>query len=199
MSIVRHVGDVDWAYGLSKDLLATALPRRWAHTQGVAERAESLTPVLGADTDTLIAAALLHDIGYAPELVDTGMHQLDGARYLRDVAGAEDRLCRLVAYHSCAENEARERELLATLAAEFHAERPDLARALTYCDMTTGPDGRHLDVRDRLAEIHARYGRDHVVSRSITAATSCIVSSVRAVEAALSGTLRTSPEARRTE
>ncbi|MBB6345513.1 putative nucleotidyltransferase with HDIG domain [Nonomuraea muscovyensis] len=193
------MGDVDWAYGLAKDLLATALPRRWAHTQGVAERAESLAPVLGADTDTLIAAALLHDIGYAPDLVDTGMHQLDGARYLRDVAGAGDRLCRLVAYHSCAENEARERELLATLAAEFEAERPDLARALTYCDMTTGPDGRHLDVRDRLAEIHARYGRDHVVSRSITAATSCIVSSVRAVEAALSGTLRTSPEARRTE
>lgn len=185
MSMVWLVGQVEWAYGLAKDLLATALPRRWAHTQGVAERAESLAGILGADTDTLIAAALLHDIGYAPDLVDTGMHQLDGARYLRNVVGAEGLLCRLVAYHSCADNEARERDLLDVLAAEFAAERPDLARALTYCDMTTDPDGRHLDVRDRLAEIHSRYGSDHVVSRSIMAATPCIVSSVRAVEAAL--------------
>ncbi|MBN6056402.1 HD domain-containing protein [Nonomuraea sp. RK-328] len=185
MSIVWLVGQVEWAYGLAKDLLATALPRRWAHTQGVAERAKSLAGILGAETDTLIAAALLHDIGYAPDLVDTGMHQLDGARYLRDVVGAEGRLCRLVAYHSCADNEARERSLFDVLAAEFDAERPDLARALTYCDMTTDPDGRHLDVRDRLAEIHSRYGADHVVSRSITAATPCIMSSVREVEAAL--------------
>jgi hypothetical protein len=42
-----------------------------------------------------------------------------------------------------------------------------------------------VDVRDRLAEIHSRYGPEHVVSRSISDATPCIVSSVRAVEAAL--------------
>ncbi|MEV1239470.1 HD domain-containing protein [Nonomuraea sp. NPDC049750] len=180
------MGDVDWAYGLAKDLLEAKLPRRWAHTQGVAEQAETLTCILGPETDTLIAASLLHDIGYAPDLVDTGMHQLDGARFLRDVAGAEDRLCRLVAYHSCADNEARQRDLFDVLAAEFDQERPELAEALTYCDMTTDPDGRHLDVRERLAEIHSRYGPEHVVSRSIIAATPCIVSSVRAVEAALS-------------
>lgn len=184
--IVNHVGQVEWAYGLAKDLMKAELPRRWAHTQGVAEQAECLASILGADTDTLIAACLLHDIGYAPDLIDTGMHQLDGARYLRDVAGADERLCRLVAYHSCADNEARQRDLFDVLAKEFDQERPDLARALTYCDMTTGPDGRHLDVRDRLAEIHSRYGPEHVVSRSIAAATPCIVSSVRAVEAALS-------------
>ena len=34
-------------------------------------------------TDDLVAAAWLHDIGYAPELVETGFHPLDGARYLR--------------------------------------------------------------------------------------------------------------------
>ncbi|MFI9843998.1 HD domain-containing protein [Nonomuraea sp. NPDC051941] len=180
------MGHADWAHDLAKELLETTLPRRWAHTQGVAEQAASLTPILGGEADTLIAAALLHDIGYAPDLVDTGMHQLDGARYLRDVVGADDRLCRLVAYHSCADNEARQRDLLAVLTAEFRQEQPDLAQALTYCDMTTDPDGRHLDVEDRLAEIHSRYGRDHVVSRSISAATPCIVSSVRAVEAALS-------------
>ncbi|NBE99992.1 HD domain-containing protein [Nonomuraea sp. KC401] len=186
MPIVSPVGHSEWAYALAKDLLETTLPRRWAHTQGVAEQAESLAPILGADADTLLAACLLHDIGYAPDLVDTGMHQLDGARYLRNVAGADERLCRLVAYHSCADNEARQRDLFDVLAKEFDQERPDLARALTYCDMTTDPDGRHLDVLDRLAEIHARYGPEHVVSRSITDATPCIVSSVRSVEAALS-------------
>ncbi|GAA3127405.1 HDIG domain-containing protein [Nonomuraea salmonea] len=183
--IVGRVGHSEWAYGLAKDLLETTLPRRWAHTQGVAEQAESLAGVLGAETDTLIAACLLHDIGYAPDLVSTGMHQLDGARYLRDVAKADEQLCRLVAYHSCADNEARQRDLLDVMVKEFEQERTDLARALTYCDMTTGPDGRHLDVLDRLAEIHSRYGPEHVVSRSITDATPCIVSSVRSVEAAL--------------
>lgn len=182
---MNRVGQTEWAYGLAKDLLETSLPRRWAHTQGVAEQGERLASILGADSDLLIAACLLHDIGYAPDLVNTGMHQLDGARYLRDVAKADERLCRLVAYHSCADNEARQRDLLDVLVKEFDQERADLARALTYCDMTTGPDGRHLDVLDRLAEIHSRYGPEHVVSRSITDATPCIVSSVRSVEAAL--------------
>jgi len=30
--------------------------------------------------------------------------------------------------------------------------------ALIYCEMTTGPDGLHLPVGQRLAEIRARYG-----------------------------------------
>ena len=55
-----------------------------AHVQGVAARARGLAPVLGADADLLEAAAWLHDIGYAPGLAATGLHQLDGARYLRD-------------------------------------------------------------------------------------------------------------------
>ncbi|WP_248965083.1 hypothetical protein [Sphaerisporangium perillae] len=67
----------------------------------------------------------------------------------------DERLCRLVAHHSCAVNEAAERGLLDVLQAEFSQERPELVKALTYCDMTTGPDGRHLNVRDRLAEIHS--------------------------------------------
>ncbi|MEU7890713.1 HD domain-containing protein [Microbispora bryophytorum] len=174
-----------WARDLAERLLAKPLPRRWAHTQGVAARAVSLAPILGDEADTLAAAAYLHDIGYSPELVDTGFHPLDGARYLRDVAGADEHLCRLVAHHSCAVNEATERDLYDALSKEFAPERRELADALTYCDMTTGPDGQHLDVHDRLAEIHARYGPDHLVSRSITASTPCIHAAVRAVEAAL--------------
>ncbi|WP_245647300.1 HD domain-containing protein [Microtetraspora niveoalba] len=175
----------EWARDLARQLLEKPLPRRWAHTQGVAARAASLAPILRDDTDTLTAAAYLHDIGYSPELVDTGFHPLDGARYLRDVAQADETLYRLVAHHSCAVKEATERGLFDVLTKEFAPERPDLMDALTYCDMTTGPDGRHLDVAERLAEIHSRYGPEHLVSRSITASTPCIHAAVQAVKAAL--------------
>ena len=69
-----------WAEHLARTLLQEPLPRRWAHVQGVAARACSLAPVLGADADLLEAAAWLHDIGYAPDLAVTGLHALDGAR-----------------------------------------------------------------------------------------------------------------------
>ena len=91
-----------WAEGLARTLLERALPRRWAHVQGVAARARSLAPTTGEDAELLEAAAWLHDIGYAPGLTLTGLHQLDGARYLRDAQHADALLCRLVAHHSCA-------------------------------------------------------------------------------------------------
>ncbi|MEU4223899.1 hypothetical protein AB0F17_06375 [Nonomuraea sp. NPDC026600] len=47
-------------------------------------------------------AVSLHDLGYAPDLVETGFHPLDGASYLRDAVKADDTLYRLVAHHSCA-------------------------------------------------------------------------------------------------
>ena len=65
----------------------------------------------GEDAELVEAAAWLHDIGYAPDLHDTGFHPLDGARYLRDVEGADPLLCRMVAHHSCALTEAEERGL----------------------------------------------------------------------------------------
>ena len=156
----------DWAEATARRLLAKQLPRRWAHTQGVAAAARVLAPVLGRDGDLLTAAAWLHDIGYAPGVADTGFHPLDGARHLRDAEGASAMLCRLVAHHSCAINEAAERGLACELAAEFRPARRDLADALTYCDMTTSPDGQRLRVGQRLAEIRARYGPDHLVSRT---------------------------------
>ncbi|MGW5689266.1 HD domain-containing protein [Nonomuraea sp. NPDC003754] len=179
------MGQAEWARDLAQRLLEPTLPRRWAHTQGVAGRAASLVPILSDEADTLIAAAYLHDIGYAPDLVDTGFHPLDGARYLRDVIKADDALCRLVAHHSCAVNEALNRNLYDALTSEFDEERPELVEALTYCDMTTGPDGRHLEVAERLAEIHSRYGPEHLVSRSIATSTPSILAAVKAVEAAL--------------
>jgi hypothetical protein len=110
---------------------------------------------------------LLHDIGYAPDLIDTGFHPLDGARYLSDTVQASDMLCRLVAHHSCALIEADERGLAAQLSLEFEPARSDLTDALIYCDMTTGPDGQRMHVEQRLADIRARHGPEDRVSRAL--------------------------------
>jgi hypothetical protein len=167
-----------WAEDLARTLLEDTLPRRWAHVQGVAARARSLAPAFPADKRLLEAAAWLHDIGYVPELAQTGLHALDGARYLRDVQHATPMLCRLVAHHSCAVIEAEERELAHVLRREFELPSAPLADALTFCDMTTSPDGEPMNVDRRLAEILHRYGSEHLVSRSIRRAAPMILRAV---------------------
>ena len=49
--------------------------------------------------------------------------------------------------------------------------------------MTTSPDGEHVQVHNRLAEIHDRYGPDHLVSRSMRRATPFILEAVGQVRA----------------
>lgn len=161
---------ITWARELAEQLLSEPLPRRWAHSQGVGRRGEALADILGDDAEILAAAAWLHDIGYAPELVKTGMHQLDGARYLRDVAGADPCICALVAHHTCACIEARYRGLHAELEAEFPPVGGLLADALTFCDMSTTPDGELTEATDRLAEILERYGDGTLVFDTMTEA-----------------------------
>ena len=181
-----------WAEDLARALLQEPVPRRWAHVQGVAAQARNLAPVLGADADLLEAAAWLHDIGYAPGLAVTGLHALDGARYLRDAQHAGTILGRLVAHHSCAIIEAGERGLADVLSLEFEPAPHAPSSVLTYCDMTTSPDGEPVPVDRRLAEIHHRYGPGHLVSRSIQRATPMILRAVEQVQdrAARSAQLR---------
>src|SRR5687767_3842557 len=101
------VTDSDWARLMAGDLLTSTLPKRWHHVQGVAARAESL----GTHARTpLIASAWLHDIGYAPALLETGFHPIDGARHLRR-EGVDEAIVNLVAHHSCAHVEAGLRHL----------------------------------------------------------------------------------------
>jgi hypothetical protein len=90
-------------------------------------------------------------------------------------------LCRLVAHHSCAIIEAGERGLADVLNLEFEPAPYALSSALTYCDMTTSPDGEPVPVEQRLAEIHDRYGQGHLVSRSIQRATPMILLAVEQV------------------
>ena len=140
------------------------LGHRWKHVRSVAALAQVVGQAFGEDEDVLIAAAYLHDIGYSPELANTGFHPLDGARYLR--AEREPRLASLVAHHSGARNEAELRGFDDFLV-EFPFEGTELDEALTYCDLTTGPDGRRVTLEDRVGEIQERYGAEHVVSRAI--------------------------------
>jgi HD superfamily phosphodiesterase len=183
------MGDVvGYARTTAQHLLGNALPMRWAHVRAVGAKADAVAghPGLIGEPDraSLAAAAWLHDIGYAPGLVDTGFHPLDGARWLR-ANGVDGRVSALVANHSCALIEADERGLAAALADEFPAERSIVAEVLVYCDLTTGPDGRSLDVVDRLADIRSRYGRRSVVGRFVDRAEAELISTVRRIEARL--------------
>ncbi|MGE6749564.1 HD domain-containing protein [Streptomyces niveus] len=176
-----NTGLVEWAFPIAEGLLADPLPRRWAHSQGVAERACLLAPILGTDADLMEAAAVLHDIGYAPDLAKTGFHPLDGARYLRDVEHADERLVRLVAHHSCAWMEAEARGMRDELEAEFPREVPHLADALCYCDMSTTPDGTPTNPVDRVNEIVSRYGDSSLIGTFIRRAEPEILSATARV------------------
>lgn len=154
---------VQSARALAEGLLAGALPRRWRHVQGVARRAALAASLLPeSERDLLVAAALLHDIGYAPDIAVTGFHPLDGARFLSR-RGESERLCALVAHHSCAYREAELRGLSAELAAWTDEETP-LRDALWWADMTTTPDGEPTNVHDRIEEIQKRYGPEDLVT-----------------------------------
>lgn len=149
---------------LAHDHLADPLPRRWHHVQAVADEAHWLADAVGCDLTTLACAAWLHDIGYAPHLVDTGFHPLDGARFLRR-AGWPDDICNLVAHHSCARVEANERNIGRELLAEFTDTPTPERDALWTADATTGPDGQRMTLDQRVHEVVERYGTDHLVAR----------------------------------
>lgn len=153
------------ARGLAKKLLRKELPERWLHTQGVASRAaEFATTVAPEDRSVLIAAAWLHDIGYASAVQDTGFHPLDGGLYLL-VDGWDDRLAALVAHHSGARFVPVERGF-GLMMAEFDFEDDAVSDALTYADQTVGPNGRRMTVPYRIAEAITRHGPDSPNARA---------------------------------
>ncbi|WP_369373454.1 HD domain-containing protein [Promicromonospora sp. Populi] len=153
---------------------------RLAHSIGVGRRAEHVARVLGRP-ELLVSAAYLHDVGYAAPACDTGLHQLDGARYLRSL-GAPDQLSSLVAHHTAATVEAAARGLDTTLRQEFPAPSGDLLDLLTYCDLTTSAQGEVVTVDQRFDRIYDRYPPGHVVSRSMRRAEARVRRIVYAVE-----------------
>jgi hypothetical protein len=139
--------------------LLREFPDRLAHSLCAGEKARRLSgAVSGDDADLLVSAALLHDIGYSSALCRTGFHPLDGAIYLLG-AGAPYRLAALVAHHSEARLLAEPAGLLPSLSM-FRRERGAVTDALTYADMTAGPDGKPMSLGDRLSDIEARHRDD---------------------------------------
>jgi len=164
-----------WAEDHSRRLLSP-LGRRWRHARMVADTACQLTIGLTPeDADVLVAAAYLHDIGYAPALAITGFHPLDGARHLR--ALGRERLAGLVAHHTRGRHEARLRGLQEALA-EFDDEDSLVSAALAYCDLTTGPSGERMTPGQRLLDVNARYGDDSPVTNGLRAAWPYLMRSV---------------------
>ncbi len=150
--------------------LLTPLGNRWRHVQGVVEKACSVSRILEEkDRLYLVAAAYLHDIGYAPTLKKTRFHPLDGANDVLQAFGNK-RLASLVAYHSEAQFEAELRGYDQALH-EFPRERSAVRDALTYCDMTTSPIGSNISFEERIADILHRYGNEDIVAQAIRQAT----------------------------
>ena len=154
---------------------------RLAHVSGVAARADKVANGLLRDQrDEVIAAAWLHDIGYSPLVRASGFHPLDGAAFLRS-EGFPDVVSSLVAFHSGASEEAKERGLEESLS-RFTPPTNDLLDILTYADMTTGPTGAAVTVETRIAEILDRYPASDPVYRAVSRSAPGLKAVVRRVD-----------------
>jgi hypothetical protein len=147
------------------NVLLSPLGNRWLHVQGVVKRASWVGQTFEeGDRLLLLAAAYLHDIGYAPSLRVTGFHPLDGALYVRSCG--YERFAALIAHHFEARFEAHLRGC-DQLMQEFPREHSAVADALTYCDATTSPKGEQVSLKKRAAEIRARYGEQDLVVQAL--------------------------------
>lgn len=153
--------EVAEARALAHRLLADDLPRRWDHVQGVAKRAELFVDMV-PNWNALASAAYLHDIGYAADVVDTGYHQLDGARHLRQL-GWDEAVVNLVAHHSGAQIRAELAGLGAVYDTEFVRDDTLPHSQLQFCDMTVALDGSPTTVHERLADMRHRHRNNPVM------------------------------------
>jgi hypothetical protein len=181
-NVVHHLGLIEWA-ARQAELILEGMGNRWRHVQGVAAKAQGVSEAFeGDDREHLVAAAHLHDIGYAPALHVTGLHQLDGALYVRSLG--HQRLAGLVAHHSEARFELRLRGYASDLD-EYPREASSVSAALVYCDLTTGPTGLPMTLDERLSDVYERYGAHCLVSEALRQATPHLRAAVDATEVLL--------------
>jgi len=154
---------------LAASLLEQDLPQRLRHVRATGHRVSALAHLAEPERGLLTVAGTLHDIGYASELVDTGFHPIDGARFLRS-DGWDETIVNLVAHHSCAVVEAERRGLLDELSGQFPRNDSLPHDELCFCDMTTGPAGQLMTIGERLADIRTRYDAGSIVGDSINEA-----------------------------
>lgn len=156
---------------------------RVAHSRAVAGQALVAESLLDAPWNAaLVDAAWLHDVGYASEVVNTGFHPLDGARYLRG-RGWSLEVCRLVAWHTCASLEAKLRGLYGALVDEFASPPSEPAAVLAWADLTSSPTGERCSAEERLAEILARYPPESTVHRTVAGSRETLLSTAAWIEA----------------
>lgn len=171
---------VDRARLLSAEHLIT-LPVRWAHVQSVAVSASRVASLVDPVREgEIVAAAWLHDIGYASTIKRTGFHPVDGAEFARG-AGFPALVVSLIAYHTGATAEAAQRGLQQRLAVIPEPPRETLD-VLTFADMTTGPDGAPVEAEDRLSEILSRYEPSDPVHRAVSQSGPDLLASVARVQ-----------------
>jgi hypothetical protein len=157
----QHFDLVQWAAENATHYLSP-LGNRWLHVQSVVEQAMHVGAMFDEEERSyLIAAAYVHDIAYAPELKQTGLHSIDGACWLR--SQEQERLASLTAYHSGTWFQAQLQGLLPDLE-QFSREQSLLADALDYCDMTTGPAGARISFEERIKDILMRYPEPSIVA-----------------------------------
>jgi len=177
----------------SPQLLATKLlgdvGTRLPHTRRVASQSSVLSDLLDDGwSRAIVDAAWLHDIGYSHEVSNSGFHPLDGARWLRAEAFPEE-TCSLVAWHTGAINEARERGLEDELRAEFAPPPQYALDALTWADLTSSPTGDPVSPDLRLDEILGRYEPGSAVHRAIAAGRQGLLESAERIEHLLAARL----------
>lgn len=151
---------IQWSAANGHVLLSDC-PDRLKHVLGVVSKASWVGGILvGTDCEHLLAAAWLHDVGYASALRRTGLHQLDGAAFVR--RQGYERLAALVAHHSEARFEVYLRGHGIDLG-QYPREESWTSDALTYCDVTTGVRGDPVSFEDRVSEVEQRYGQGKIV------------------------------------
>jgi len=160
----RDAGEPRGAHDLSA---AVCPPRRYAHSRGVAQQAARAARAVRLPAPArriLLAAAWLHDIGYA---LDGPTHAVAGARALR--RAGHERVARLVAHHGNAAGRMRAAHL-PRLEQEFRRPAGDdalLLSLLDVADLLTGPDGERVDPAGRLSGLVERRGADSPAVRAL--------------------------------
>jgi HD domain len=155
---------------------------RLPHSRRVAQQSSMVSDFLDDRwSSAILDAAWLHDIGHSPALTSSGFHSLDGARWLR-AEGFSEETCSLVAWHTGAIHEARERGLEGELRAEFWTPSPSALDALTWADLTSSPSGDLVSPKARLDEIVDRYEPGSAVRLAIAAGLGDLLESVERIE-----------------
>lgn len=143
-------------------------PARLAHVLTVAKQVRATAQQLAGstgepDVDVAYRSALLHDIGYAEALHDTGFHPIDGARYLQRQGYAD--IADFIICHSNSPEQALLRGLPA-----ISVSRHIIADLITYWDVQVTQGGKLVTYAERMQDIRNRHGEDSPVWKAHTQA-----------------------------